>query len=480
MRTLLPFNFLKVSPDRFLLTNFSGDYYFISSDAFELLYSNTLRDDHPDYLNLKSRLFITDENDGFAIEKLAAKYRSEMSFLRTFTSLHMLVITLRCNQRCEYCQVSCEGQGSFNYDMTTYTAKKIIDTIFLTPSKNIKIEFQGGEPTLNWNTLAFSVLYAKQKNIEYKKTISFVLCTNLTNVTVQQLEFCAEHNIDISTSLDGPDYVHDKYRILRNKVSSYTLFKKNLNLARSICGKDKIDALMTTTSHSLHHLKNIIDEYINLDFNGIFIRSLNPYGFAVEENNRLSYSAEKFVDKYLNALDYIFEINRTTFFQEYFATLLFSRILTPFSTGFVDLQSPAGIGICAVIYDYDGNVFPSDEARMLSRMGDNYFCLGNVFKNSYLEIFNGYKLRNIIKYSCNEIIPTCYNCVYRMYCGADPVRNYLESRSIIRDMHNTFFCKKNRLIFNGLFKILFNISDVQDEIIWNWIVPIKHRVYQSL
>ena len=33
------------------------------------------------------------------------------------------------------------------------------------------------------------------------------------------------------------------------------------------------------------------------------------------------------------------------YFQESYTTLLLARILTPFSTGFMDLQSPAGAGI---------------------------------------------------------------------------------------------------------------------------------------
>ncbi len=34
----------------------------------------------------------------------------------------------------------------------------------------------------------------------------------------------------------------------------------------------------------------------------------------------------------------------------------------------------------AVIYDHDGRLYPSDEARMLAAMGDDAFALGHVSK----------------------------------------------------------------------------------------------------
>lgn len=144
---------------------------------------------------------------------------------------------------------------------------------------------------------------------------------------------------------------------------------------------------MTTSAKNLDNMKDVIDEYVRLGFKGIFLRSLNPYGFAAEKKNELGYDIEKFVDKYFEALSYLIEINKKVYFQEYFTSLLLARILTPFSTGFVDLQSPAGVGISGVIYDYDGSVFPADEARMLARMGDRHFCLGNVYTDSYDSIF---------------------------------------------------------------------------------------------
>ena len=71
---------------------------------------------------------------------------------------------------------------------------------------------------------------------------------------------------------------------------------------------------MTTTAFSLHRLEEVIDEYIRQGMSGIFIRSLNPYGFAAEQANTLGYSMAAFTSQYLRALQYILEKNKSVFF----------------------------------------------------------------------------------------------------------------------------------------------------------------------
>lgn len=469
MYTLLPFNFSRHMQE-VLLVNECGDYIFITEENFDHLVRYELQENSDVFQELKSKLFLAQDNVTTAIRKTAAKYRSRKAFLRDFTSLHMMVITLRCNQKCEYCQVSCAEEDAHTYDMPINIAEKVIDMILKSPACSLKIEFQGGEPLLNWPTLEHSVLYAKEKAVGLGKELSFVLCTNLTIITKEQLFFCKEHGIDISTSLDGPEDIHDACRKLRiADKKTYNIFLEKLALTRSVVGYDGVSALMTTTAISVQSLEHVVEEYIRLGLNGIFIRSLNPYGFAAEQANELSYDMSLFAENYLKILKYILKRNENVFFPEHFATLLFSRILTPFPTGFVDLQSPAGVGIAGVIYDYDGSVFPADEARMLARMGDKHFVLGNVKENSFQEIFYGQKLQDIIAMSCIENTPTCAYCAYQAYCGTDPIRNYLESGIEIRNMAHTPFCRKHKSIFEGIFSILRNATDRELSIIWSWI-----------
>jgi His-Xaa-Ser system radical SAM maturase HxsB len=468
--TILPFKHKRLHNGNLVIVNEAGEYYFLSPNEWNNFITLGVRQNTSLFLDLKSKHFLTDTSIPPVINLLATKYRTKKGFLRYFTALHMMVITLRCNHKCKYCQVSSDEADAYKWDMKPDTAVKIVDLIFSSPSPHIKIEFQGGEPLLNWNPVKTAVEYAEKKNKTKKKWLEFVICTNLMSIDEEKLNYIKKHNINISTSLDGPKYIHDKNRVTRNGSSSYDIFCNNLKLAREIIGEDKISALMTTSRLSLKHIKEIIDEYVRLGFPGIFLRSLNPYGFATQNQEELGYSVDEFLEVFREAIDYIISLNlKGTSFAEYYTTLLLTRILTPFSTGFMDLQSPAGTGICGAIYDYNGDVFPSDEARMLARSNDRKFFMGNVYQNSYMEIFNGPIIRELANKSCVESMPGCFSCAFQLYCGADPIRNYVECKDIIGHRPTSHFCKKNFGIIEYLLeKINKNDENVMD-VFWSWL-----------
>lgn len=121
-------------------------------------------------------------------------------------------------------------------------------------------------------------------------------------------------------------------------------------------------------------------------FNNIFLRPLNPYGLALNNTNWETYF-DKFIEFYKSALNYIIDINiQDRFFVEEFTSILLRKILTPFTTGFVDLQSPSGIINSVIVYNYDGYVYASDESRMLAEYNDYTFKLGHV-TDRYESIF---------------------------------------------------------------------------------------------
>lgn len=78
-------------------------------------------------------------------------------------------------------------------------------------------------------------------------------------------------------------------------------------------------------------------------------------------------------------------------------------------------------------------------------------------------------IRRLVENSCLEIMPICSECVYSPYCGADPIRNYLETKDVVGDRINSDFCRKNTAIFDYLFSILKQNDPETMDILWSWI-----------
>lgn len=466
---LLPFSITKHSPDKYIISNDYGEYHFLTVPEVDQLLSRKLSNTDSLYYELKSKFFVAEEISESLLELLATKLRTKKSYLYRFTALHMFVVTLRCDHSCHYCQVSRQNVGNSEFDMSPETADKALELVFKSTSPNIKIEFQGGESLLNFALIKRIVNRARELNKRHQKNLGFVIATNLSRITDEQLEFCKIHDIDISTSLDGPSHIHNKNRPIEGN-DSYQRFLASLEKVRNKLGHGKASALMTTTNLSLDQPKEIIDEYVKLGFHSIFLRSISPYGFAVKTKKVSSYETEKFLKFYKEGLDYIIELNRKgTHLAEIYAGIILKKIMTPFSTNFVDLQSPAGVGIGGVIYNYDGLVYASDEARMLAEMGDKHFVLGNVHKNTYQEIFGNPVLVNAIRNSVAETLPQCSDCAYRPFCGAEPIYHYAVQNDEIGHRPSSDFCKRNMGIIKHLIDLLENADQELNDIFYSWI-----------
>lgn len=471
---LLPFQFMQFDQNRKLLVNEVGEYLFLSNADFDQFVNRKLNTVSDTYLNLKGKHFLFDSESRAPFELLALKYRAKKAFLAGFTKLHIFVVSLRCEHSCHYCQVSRVSADRALYDMSPETARQALDLVFRSPAPEIKIEFQGGEPLLNFDGIVWIIREAEKLALETGKNVEFVVTTNLALATDMMLGYFREHNVMISTSLDGPAFIHNANRP-RPGNNSHELTVQNLQRAREVLGFDKLSAIMTATRLSLQHPREVIDEYVLRGFQSIFLRALSPYGFAVKTAKIIGYSVEEFLEFYKEALDYIIEINRQgTNLVEVYSQIILTRILTPFTTGYVDLQSPAGAGIGVAVYNYDGDVYASDESRMLAEMGDQQFRLGNVHTDTYEQIFGGDLLRTIVASSSVESMPGCADCAFQVFCGADPIFNYATQGDMVGHRPTSDFHKKNFAIIKHLITLYESDSEIR-KIFWAWIhnVPLN-------
>ncbi|MFD2717444.1 His-Xaa-Ser system radical SAM maturase HxsB [Hymenobacter monticola] len=453
---LLPFRFHVINDEREVLVNEVGDFLLVDRGTVDRLVHREIdREAESElYADLLAGFFISDEPTLPLLDVLATRYRTKKAFLDNFTALHIFVLTLRCEHTCHYCQVSRVTADKNAFNMSYAHLDKGIDLMMQSPNPHVTMEFQGGEAFLAFDTLQYAVERAERLAAQHGKHITFVACTNLAIVTPEMLAYCHEHSILISTSLDGPEFIHNANRH-RPKRNSYELTINGIGLARAAVGPDRVSALMTTSNLSLEHPLAIVDEYVAQGFNSIFLRPISPYGFALRSDKKNKYATDAFLAFYKTALAHILDLNFSGIqFREDYTTIILRKMLTPFPIGYVDLQSPAGLINSVVVFNYDGAVYASDEARMLAEMNDLEFRLGHLDTHTYQELFYGAKAQQIAAVWANEALAGCSECAFQSYCGADPVLHHATQGDMYGHRPTSVFCQKNMEIIRYLFELM--------------------------
>ncbi len=458
-----PYNFTEIR-DYVLLVNKPGKWVLLSKDAFDKFRSDDFENDDILVNMLRKGEFICDEDCKHKYDFPVKKY----SFMCQGPSLHIIILTDLCNLNCIYCQASSLKDCKDAKNMNIEVAKKTVDFIFKTSSDHITIEFQGGEPLINYDVIEFIIEYAKNLNLEYKKDLRFALVTNFELMDEEKLDYLIANNVGLCTSLDGPKKLHDYQR--KFSKSNYDTIVGWINKIKDFKDDSKIpkefvlNALLTITKKSFNFYKEIVDEYVNLGFGVIHLRNLSKLGAAEDAWEEIGYSADEYLDYWKKSIEYIIELNKKgVLIKERFVMIILRKVLEQFESNYTELRSPCGACISQLAYDSKGDIYSCDEGRMIN---DDLFKIGTV-EQEPKDVVASSSSMSIVMSSVNDL-QQCDDCVYQPYCGLCPVCNYAEFGSLIVDVDKTMRCRVIKGQFKFIFeKILFDLK--AKEVFESWL-----------
>jgi len=447
----LPFKFDRLQQDQVTISNSVGEWLILSDLEFDQLIGKKFSSEDL-VRKLLAKHFIHRTNETTALRLLPLKLATRNRQLGHGTGLHIFVVTLRCDHACEYCQVSRQNSRSTEFDMSEANAFSALSIAFSSPNPAIKIEFQGGESLLNFDLIRFIVLKAKELNQIHKKNLAFVIATNLAMLEDHMIEFAGEHDIYFSTSLDGATALHNQNRA-RPGRNSWELTIDGIKRIRTKLGSDRVSALMTTTAASLNYPEQIIDSYVEHGFEEIFLRYLSPYGHAIKTGSHAKYDNQRWMKFYFEGLNYIIELNKSGVnLTEAMASTYLKKMLTNEPTTFVDMSTPTGAGLGALVYNYDGDVYSSDEGRMLKEMGDQTFKLGSVSTHNYRDLMLTDVILDATEQSFAPSAPMCSDCSLEPFCGSDATVHHTLQGDFVGYKPESPFCERTMTIVPYLMK----------------------------
>lgn len=470
-QVLLPFTTRRLPDGSLLAVSTSGDHAYLTEQEAHLLGSgDAFKLPLERQANLRARFFVgSDPHSAGMGRLLKSRLAAKRETVRGGPSLHILVPTLQCAHSCRYCQVS-RSLSDIGHTMSAQDLDGACDTIFQSSAPSLTVEFQGGDPLLRFDLVRHAILGIEDRNKVAERKLRFVVASTLHQLTSDMCEFFREHGVFLSTSIDGPAALHNKNRPIPTR-DSYERTVAGIQLAREAIGPDSVSALMTTTRASLGHAEAIIDEYVSLGFREVFLRPLSSYGFAKRNQSLLGYSLAEFVSFYERGLERVIHWNRQGVeLREVYASIILNKLLSTFDGGYVDLQSPTGAGLSVVVYNYDGYVYPSDEARMLLESGDSSLRLGRI-GTPLQDLVDSDVQKRLVAASLVDDTPGCRECTYKLFCAPNPVDSQAQFGTPFAPVYETEHCRRHLWMFDHLLMRIRAADDWSLDVFHSWASP---------
>lgn len=165
-----------------------------------------------------------------------------------------------CNLACSYCFA---GQGNYQGPsalMSLDTGKKALDFLIAHSGKrrHLEVDFFGGEPLLNWETVKGIVAYGRALEKTHNKVFRFTLTTNGVALDKEMMAFCNREMQNVVLSLDGRKAVHDRFRVDRKGEGSYDAIVPRFREFVEMRGEKGYYIRGTFTRHNLDFLNDIL------------------------------------------------------------------------------------------------------------------------------------------------------------------------------------------------------------------------------
>ncbi|WDV44369.1 radical SAM protein [Clostridiaceae bacterium M8S5] len=185
----------------------------------------------------------------------------------------ILEVTDKCNLRCKYCTYSSDFSDTRNHgdkDMSVDIAFSAIDYLKEHGIEDeVVISFYGGEPLIMIDLIKKCVEYAT-KTITDKK-LTFTATSNLTLMTPELADYISSiNNFIIIGSIDGPEDIHDKFRVDINNNGTFNKAINGLKYLVDAFGIDSTKRLLInsvyTPLYSKEKLDSIAQFFNNLEW----------------------------------------------------------------------------------------------------------------------------------------------------------------------------------------------------------------------
>lgn len=324
----------------------------------------------------------------------------------------------KCNLSCDYCYYLDKVRlyGKQPVMSLELLEKAIEDYIAINDNEQIVFDWHGGEPLL-LGLDYFKKIVEFQRKYKGNKTINNTIQTNGTLLDDDFARFFKENNFLVGLSIDGPQYIHDRYRKYRSAEPTFMKVMRAVELLHRY-GVD-FNTLTTISKAGegrglevYSFLKNIgsrymqfmpVYEYVNVKTNDICCPNRDEKKLAPWSVNPLEYG--KFM---CDIFDYWVKNDVGLYFVNLFDSTLANYCGV--NPGTCVYSETCGAN---AVLEHNGDIYPCDHFVY------EEYKLGNVNETSLYDIVNSNKMTEFGIDKRNTLPDKCLRCRYFSQCHGE-------------------------------------------------------------
>lgn len=366
-----------------------------------------------------------------------------------------------CNINCSYCYLPDRtNKAKMAFNIISKTMDRIHEADII--NTRFTVVWHAGEPLvlpIEYYEEAFEIIKKKTPpNVEIEQNFQ----TNATLITQRWCDFFKKHKTSLGVSIDGPEFIHDMYRVHRNGKGTFNETMKGIHLLKANNIPIRVIAVLTKQSALFPNL--IYDFFLELGIEFI--------GFNIDEieaeNTKSTYAnddesksiVEKFFEYFLER-----QIKEGESFKVRELDEAKNRIATSPIKNLAEIlthtQLSTPFKILTVTANGDFSTFDPElaNARKIEKYGTMLF--GNVFTNSLDDIMKTSKFITVMN-DIDKGIKMCQeNCDFFGLCpGGFPSNKLHEKGTFAAD--ETMYCNLHkkvplRVVLNQVEKEIYSI-----------------------
>lgn len=336
-----------------------------------------------------------------------------------------------CNLRCKYCFASTGDFGTGRKMMTFETGRRAIDFLIEKSEdrENLELDFFGGEPLMNFDTVKQIVEYARSREKECGKRFRFTITTNGLLLDDDKIDFINKEMSNVVLSIDGRKETNDNVRIRVDGSGCYDSILPKFKKLVEQRGDKEYYVRGTFTKYNIDFCEDVFSLY-NEGFDQISVEpvvcgSENPYALTEKELSEIFKEYERLAERILEN-------------EEKGEKFNFFHFMIDLDQGPCAIKRLRGCG-CGneyVAVTPDGDIFPCHQF-----VGIDEFKMGNLYDGTFNQ-----DMKSDFAAAHVYTKPECRECWAKFYCsGGCNANNYMYAG----DVHNAhrFSCQieKKRL-----------------------------------